>query len=143
MLNIFVIVCILPRTLLICAFLYYGFLFRNMLSMERERFKAQPLTRSCLPYEAPHHLPPPPRMRSLGKREGEFHTRRTNQTKTISMAPRKLIAHTRASERLTHHTQKRTHTQEVTELYARPSRTGSPSMRPWAAWPWAPYTVHT
>ena len=88
-----------------------------MLSMERQRFKAQPLTRSCLPYEAPHHLPPPPRMRPLGKREGEFHTRRINQTKTISMAPRKLIARTRASEELTHHTHKRTHTQEVTELY--------------------------
>ena len=36
----------------------YVFLFRNMLSMERQRFKAQPLTRSCLPYEGPKHPPP-------------------------------------------------------------------------------------
>ena len=35
----------------------YLFPFRNMLSMKGQRFKAQPLARLGLPYEAPQHLP--------------------------------------------------------------------------------------
>ena len=78
-----------------------------MLSMKRQRFKAQPLARLGLPYEVPRHLPHSEG--GLIETEGGVNPIPKNQPDDNPTGPQKLITHTRATEELTHHTQ-RAHT---------------------------------
>ena len=45
----------------------------NMLSMERQRFKAQPHARLGYPTKVPRHLPPTRKAASLRRKGGESH----------------------------------------------------------------------
>ena len=85
----------------------YLFPFRNMLSMKGQRFKAQPLARLGLPYEVPRHLPHSEG--GLIETEGGLNPIPKNQPDDNPTGPQKLTTHTRATEELTHHTQ-RAHT---------------------------------
>jgi len=87
--------------------------------MERQRFKAQTLTRSCLPYEGPQHPPPHPECGLLARDKASTLSEALTRRRQPNGTTKVNCSHSRIRGVNRSHTQTRTHTQEATELYER------------------------
>ena len=86
--------------------------------LERQRFKAQPLTRSCLPYEAPQH-PPHPECGLLAREKASPMPEELTRRRQPNGIKKVNCAHSRIRGVCVPHTN-RAHTQETLEPHPNP-----------------------